>query len=101
MTTSQTSSPAARTAYRPAWRDPAFKNSPQLNFDIPDSLLAEVDFKWLMAGQGWWVDTTRFHEDPTYAKTLLRCAMGSRSSALRVCAAALLTEIERVAASKA
>ena len=30
-------------------------------------LLEEVDFKWLMAGQGWWIDTARLHNDPAYA----------------------------------
>lgn len=39
-----------------------------------DALLAEVDFKWLMAGQGWWVDTARFHGDPDYAAQFLRSA---------------------------
>lgn len=52
-------------------------------------LLAEVDFKWLMAGQGWWVDTTRFHRDPAYATRFLRLAMASPSFALRECAALL------------
>jgi hypothetical protein len=29
------------------------------NSDEHSWLLAEVDFKWPMAGQGWWIDTTR------------------------------------------
>ena len=53
------------------------------------SLLTEVDFKWLMAGQGWWIDTTRFHSDPSYAARYLRLAMASSSFALRQCAARL------------
>ena len=57
---------------------------------LSDALLAEVDFKWLMNGHGWWVDATRFGCDPSYAAELLRCAMESDSAALRVSAAALL-----------
>ena len=48
------------------------------------SLLTEVDFKWLMAGHGWWMDTTRFHRDPTYAAGLLGLAMASESFALEL-----------------
>jgi hypothetical protein len=51
------------------------------------SLLGEVDFKWLMAGQGWWVDTTRLHCDPAYASTLIDIALASPSPALRRSAA--------------
>lgn len=57
------------------------------------SLLLEVDFKWLMAGQGWWVDTLRFHDDPSYAARFLRLAMASSSSALRQCAALLQAQM--------
>ena len=53
------------------------------------SLVTEVDFKWLMAGQGWWIDTTRFHSDPSYAARFLRLALASSSFALRQCAALL------------
>ncbi len=51
------------------------------------SLLVEVDFKWLMAGQGWWVDTTRLHRDPSYASALIDLALASPSPALRQSAA--------------
>lgn len=56
------------------------------------SLLAAVDFKWLMSGHGWWVDSARFHADPFYAATLLGLAMASPSSALQECAARLLAQ---------
>ena len=58
------------------------------------ALLAEVDFKWLMAGQGWWVDTARFHRDPAYATQFLLSALASPCTALRDCARCLqaLTE---------
>jgi hypothetical protein len=54
------------------------------------SLLTEVDFKWLMAGQGWHVDATRFQTDAEYAKTLLGLALGSNCPALRDCATHIL-----------
>lgn len=47
-----------------------------------------------MAGQGWWVETTRFHEDPAYAKQVLSLAMSAQSSTLRELAASLLAGIE-------
>ena len=62
------------------------------------SLLTEVDFKWLMAGHGWWMDTTRFHRDPTYAAGLLGLAMASESFALRECAATLQAQLGGTAA---
>jgi hypothetical protein len=52
-----------------------------------DSLLAEVDFKWLMAGQGWWIDQSRFRCDPLYAARLIRFGLTSQSFALRASAA--------------
>ena len=55
--------------------------------DARASLLADVDFKWLMSGQGWWVDTARFQNDPVYAAALLKLALASQSFALRECAA--------------
>ena len=53
------------------------------------SLLAEVEFKWLMAGHGWWIDMARFQRDALYAAELLDLAMASQSSALRDCSAVL------------
>src|SRR5450830_98680 len=55
------------------------------------SLLAEVDFKWLMAGQGHWIDLARFRSDSSYAAGLIRLALASKSFALRECAALLKT----------
>ena len=57
------------------------------------SHLAAVDFKWLMTGHGWWVDSARFHTDPRYAVTLLDLAMASPSSALQECAARLRAQM--------
>lgn len=62
--------------------------------DAREALLATVDFKWLMTGQGWWVDTARFHADPSYTRDMLRLAMSSSSFALRECAKWLQHHIE-------
>lgn len=53
------------------------------------SLLAEVDFKWLMAGHGEWIDLARLHDDASYAAALFSMALASPSFALRECAALL------------
>jgi hypothetical protein len=57
--------------------------------DADSLLLMDVDFKWLMAGIGWWIDTTRIHQDPSYASKCLNSAMSSESLPLRDCAAKL------------
>lgn len=62
------------------------------------SLLAEVDFKWLMSGQGCWIDTARFHSDPAYAAGLIRFALASKSFALRERAAMLQAQMDGVSA---
>ena len=49
-------------------------------------ILIDVDFKWLMAGQGNWVDPVRLHSDPLYAKHCLQTALNSPCGALRRCA---------------
>ncbi len=51
----------------------------------PD-LLLEVDFKWLMAGQGCWIDPDRMHQEPGYARERVQAAIGSPCDALRQCA---------------
>ncbi|MDR3370628.1 hypothetical protein [Rhodoferax sp.] len=56
-------------------------------------LLEEVDFKWLMAGQGWWIDTWRLHTDSGYASHLLQLVEQIPSTALRTCAAHLQTSL--------
>ncbi len=57
------------------------------------TLLTEVDFKWLMAGEGHWIDTERLHRDSHYAAAMLRVAFASHSFALRECAELLQTQI--------
>lgn len=63
------------------------------DFDACEFLLARVDFKWLMAGQGWWIDPYRFQYDMSYADAVLRLAMSSQSLALRQCAASIHTQL--------
>jgi len=55
-----------------------------------DSFLNLVDFKWLMAGQGWWVNLTRLQRDKEYMRECLARAMQSRSDLLQQRGAALL-----------
>lgn len=81
-------------------RGPDDAHSPRLNFDIPDALLAEVDFKWLMAGLGWQIDMARLGDDPVYAARLLDWARNSDSPALRECAATLLAHIDSAGTSR-
>jgi hypothetical protein len=57
-------------------------------------MLTEVDFKWLMAGIGFWVDPIQLHLDPGYAQASLQNALRSSCEPLRRCAAALKTELE-------
>ena len=54
--------------------------------DCATDLLIEVDFKWLMAGQGNWVDPVRLRADPLYAQHCLQAAIHSPCAALRRCA---------------
>ena len=58
----------------------------KLHADLGSHLLLEVDFKWLMAGQGYTVDPDRLLRDPAYADTCLQCAQRSTCTALQTCA---------------
>ena len=49
-----------------------------------------VDFKWLMAGVGWWVNLSRLQRDKVYAQECLERALCSGSQLLRERAAWLL-----------
>lgn len=53
------------------------------------SFLQDVDFKWLMAGHGWWIDADRFHSDSSYAAHWLKLAEASDMPVLRESAAQL------------
>ena len=56
-------------------------------------LLEEVDFKWLMAGQGWWIDTARLHTDPRYAAEMLELVQATELPALKHCADQLRAQV--------
>jgi hypothetical protein len=58
-------------------------------------LLEEIDFKWLMAGQGWWVDTARLHNDPSYADHWLAMVDATKSVALQDCVNLLRARVGR------
>ena len=73
---------------------PVYPRSPDRSDEY---LLAAVDFKWLMAGHGWWIDTTRVHRDASYAARLLTSALDFHSSSLRDCAAWLASRCEGLA----
>ena len=51
--------------------------------DGSDSFLNLVDFKWLMAGMGWWVDLSRLQCDKIYLGECLQRALGSDSELLQ------------------
>lgn len=48
-----------------------------------DDFLNLVDFKWLMAGVGWWVDLSRLQSDRLYIDECLQRALRSDSELLR------------------
>lgn len=55
-------------------------------FDERLQMLEEVDFKWLMAGQGWWIDAQRLHDDRSYASQWLERARQIDLQPLQQCA---------------
>ena len=77
--------PSVADAAIPAFFAPAAAHEDESG----EYVLAEVDFKWLMAGEGWWIDSTRFHSDATYAARFLTSALYSSSNVLRECAESL------------
>jgi len=56
---------------------------PASRCDPLDDMLIEVDFKWLMAGQGYWVDTTRLRCDSDYAHQCVEQALHCRCAELQ------------------
>ena len=65
-------------------------NAVPVTAESDDSLLALVDFKWLMAGLGWRIDLTRLRRDAAYLGDCVRLGLGSESAVLRHCSAELL-----------
>ena len=60
-------------------------------------LLDYVDFKWLMAGEGHWIDLDRLHRDRAYACGCLALARDSASHTLRSAGARVARLLERAA----
>jgi hypothetical protein len=56
---------------------------PGFDADGRGLLLEEVNFKWLLAGFGWWIDMSRFHSEASYATRFLELAKTSDCIALR------------------
>jgi hypothetical protein len=54
-----------------------------------DPFLKLVDFKWLMAGVGWWVDLSRLRRDKAYVDECLQRARESGSELLQKCSVEL------------
>jgi len=73
----------------------------ELTRQVFHDLLTEVDFKWLMAGQGWWVDLERIKNDPVYASACIQSALLSDCDPLRHCAVSLRHELDAAPTSKA
>ncbi|MDM0065231.1 hypothetical protein [Variovorax sp. J31P207] len=48
-----------------------------------DRFINLVDFKWLMAGMGWWVNLSRLQTDRDYIDECLQLAMTSDSELLQ------------------
>ena len=48
-----------------------------------DTFLRLVDFKWLMAGVGWWVNLSRLQSDRGYIDECLQRALRSDCELLR------------------
>ena len=48
-----------------------------------DRFLNLVDFKWLMAGVGWWVNLSRLQSDKAYVDECLQRAMTTDSELLQ------------------
>ena len=48
-----------------------------------DRFLNLVDFQWLMAGVGWWIDLSRLQSDKAYIDECLQRALTSHSDLLR------------------
>jgi hypothetical protein len=68
---------------------PTLANEADARGDERLVLLDEINFKWLMAGLGLWIDMVRFHSETSYANHFLTLAEVSDSPALRQSAAAL------------
>jgi hypothetical protein len=62
----------------------------------PSTFVDLVDFKWLMAGLGWWVDLSRLQHDMAYAGGCVERGLASGSNLLRERSAELLPLLARL-----
>ena len=65
-------------------------------YHLRHDMLNEIDFKWLMAGQGCHIDPARLKSDFSYARACLQWALDSNCDPLRSCAACLRAELEQM-----
>jgi hypothetical protein len=72
-----------------------------LSTESDDSLLALVDFKWLMVGLGWRIDLTRLRRDAAYLGECVRLGLSSELPLLRQRSAELLDRHSAAAAAPA
>jgi hypothetical protein len=63
-------------------------------------LLDLVSFKWLMAGQGWWVNLSRMRQDPTYARNCAQIGLASDQILLQQRSGELLAALQRAQCEK-
>ena len=63
-----------------------------------DTFLDLVDFKWLMAGLGWWVDLSRVRRDAVYASECVQRGLASDSTLLHRRSVELLPLLSRLGA---
>jgi hypothetical protein len=55
-----------------------------------EDTLSLVDFKWLMAGQGYWLDVPRWGRDADYAHRFTALALACGNVAVRAAARRLM-----------
>ena len=58
-------------------------------------LLDLVSFKWLMAGQGWWINLSRLRQDRAYARLCAQAGLDSGQVLLQQRSAELLAALAR------
>ena len=61
--------------------------------DADTALLNLVSFKWLMAGQGWWVNLSRLQHDASYVRACAQCGLDSGHPLLQKRSAELLATL--------
>ena len=63
--------------------------------DSKPPLIDMVSFKWLMAGQGWWINLSRLQHDTAYARSCAQTGLGSGQLLLQQRSAELLAALAR------